>query len=699
MTTENILLKEKNKNHTVENAVTNLKELPLNAKSVHLQPIRNMSVTIQVLEESTERVIETITGKATGGSISMNSTSLIRRTGSLTLSVEPDLFPQKGSLMWFGNIVRVYVGIKDMSQANSTVNFLVGTFWIDSGDYSIDENGSSISITLSDKMTKYDEEELMNPMIIPVDTPIDQAMRLVMENVGETSFGEFSDFQGMVVPYNLEYGIGEQVQKVITDIRDMYMDCYCGFNVMGQFEFKQLKVQKADEVSEPKWRFDSTDNDRADLTLSFRESYGLKSVRNHIIVYGGTSEKTGITPIGEVRITDVNSPFNIDAIGDRRKVIIEDKYVTDEQCIAQGRFEAWKSSNFQEQASITSVPIYILDANDIIEITHPETGVVSRYMVDTFSLGLDVAATMSIDAHKLYYIGLEYGTESLQIVEDFIRGIRNWGWLSLAEERIMACYNMVGSGKAQVVVRFVEGELGGEQASVTSYATTKTQTMRIDITDFAGLVTGDENGDNGRSVGDYADRVLGHEMFHAVMNDYLGHDVAVNLPVWFKEGFAEFLHGAKERFTYSYSDKTQAEKKASLIELAGKVLNNEWVGTSEEYVASYLVAIAIYRLCTPAQWENLFVNLRGQSNLAINFLAKLLPIAETNAEVAAAIIAEMQSMTDVWSFLFDANAQDTGSVGGLMFMNLYGVELDAESVFNNANATTDSIGFMLNIEK
>ena len=694
------ILQKQYKDHTVENAVTDLKNLPLNATSVHLQPIRNIAVTIQVIDESDGRVIETITGKASGGSIKMNSSSLIRRTGSLTLSVDPDLFPKANSLMWFGNIVRVYVGIKDMSQSNSTVNFLLGTFWIDEGSYSIDSSKSEISIVLSDKMTKYDETQLEYAMKIPVDTPISDAMRLVMENIGETDFGDMIQPElGMVVPYTLEYGVGDEVTTIITALRDMYMDCYCGYDVMGRFEFKQMKVQRADEVSEPKWRFDSTANDRADLTVSFKESYNLKAVKNHIIVYGGTSEKTGLTPSGEVRITDAKSPFNVDAIGDRKKVVIESKYVNGDQCMAKARYEIWKSSNFQEVANITCVPIYMLDSNDIIEITHPETKEVARYMVDSFDLNLDVSSEMSISAHKLYYIGLEYGAEMIPIVQNFIKGINNWGWISLAEERIKDCYNMIGSGKNQLTVRFVDGELGGEQASVTSYATSKTQTMQIDIRDFEGLIDTSESGDNGRSAGDYADRVIGHEMFHAVMNDYLGHDKAIEIPVWFKESWAEFLHGGRNRLKSVHQNISQQEKRTMITNTANAIMGGTWTSTSEAYVSAYVIAIAIYRLCTYDRWINLFINLRNQSNLSINFLLKLLPIAETNDMVKDIIMQEINSMEDVWTMLFDDTDVDTGSVGGYHFMNIYNTRLNDENVFNNANATVDSIGFKLKIEK
>lgn len=699
---DNPSLQKQFKDHTVENAVTNLNDLPLNAHSVHLQPVRNMEVTIQVLSEDGESVIETITGKATGGSVKMSSMALIRRTGSLTLTVDPDLFPQQGSLMWFGNIMRVYVGIKDLTQhRDTTINFLLGTFWIDEGSYSIDSDSSSITISMSDKMTKYDDLDLQNPMVIPADTPIHEAIRLVMENLGETSFGTMERLSdNMRVPYDLEFGAGEKAQSVITALRDMYMDCYCGYDIMGNFEFKQLKIQRADDVSEPKWRFDSTASDRADLTVSFNESYNLKNIKNHVVVYGSVSEFTGLTPMGEVRITDVGSPFNVDAIGSRKRVLVESSYATDEQCVAKARYEVWKSSNFQEVATIGSVPIYIFDANDIIEITHPETGMVSRYRIDSFDLGLDVSSEMTINAYKLYYVGLEYGKEMIPIIEDFIKGINNYGWISLAEERIRQCYNIMASGSSVLNVRFVDGELGGEQASVTSYPTTKNQTLRIDIRDFEGLIPNDENGDNGRSTGDYADRVIGHEAFHAVMNDYLGHDVAIQLPEWFKEGMAEYIHGAKERLFYAHSGRTNSEKRNLLTNRAEELLKNgAWVGYSEDYVASYLIAIAIYRICTTSQWKNLFINLRGQSNLSINFLTKLLPIAESNELVIQRLINEIKGMSGVWNMLFNNSDPDTGSVGGIHFMNLYGVPLTADTVFNNADAYTDSLGFQLKFEK
>ena len=60
---------------------------------------------------------------------------------------------------------------------------------------------------------------------------------------------------------------------------------------------------------------------------------------------------------------------------------------------------------------------------------------------------------------------------------------------------------------------------------------------------------------------------------------------------------------------------------------------------------------------------------------------------------------EINTMEDVWAMLFNDADTDTGSIGGYHFMNLYNCPLDSEDVFNNANATTDSLGFLVKIEK
>ena len=307
MSNEPVLLTKKYKDHTIQNVVDDLRvdSLPFNAYSVHTQPIRNLDITIQVLDEETETVIETVSGRSSGGSMRVESSSLIRRSGSLEVAFDPEFFPSPKSLVWFGNIFRVYVGIQDLSMENHTVNFLLGTFWIDEAALSVDNTSSTITIELSDKMTKYDEDELENMMKIPIDIPISEAIKKAMEDFGETKFGYIQkSLPNEVVPYTLEFGVGSTKISIIEKLRDMYMDYTCGYNVKGEFEFYRIEVQKETAYQKPKWSFNNDILDGKDLIVDFKEGYRLKDIKNRILIIGETSEKSGITPKGEVRITD-----------------------------------------------------------------------------------------------------------------------------------------------------------------------------------------------------------------------------------------------------------------------------------------------------------------------------------------------------------------------------------------------------------
>lgn len=703
---ENISLEKIYKDHTVPNPVDDLRleALPDNAFSVHSQPIRLLTVTIQVLDTETETVLETITGKAESGTIRVDGNSLVRRSASIRMMVDPDLFPQQGSLMWFDKTIKVYVGLDDTSKHDYTVNFLVGTFWVGDGLYNINSEESRLSFELEDKMMQYEDAELENALVINVGTPIHVAMKMMMEHVGETKFGEMVESRdGEVVPYTLEYKVGDKVMDVVKSLRDMYMDYICGYDVQGRFEFRRIESQREQDLPESKWRFDAEDSTLRTL-LSFQESYNLKNIKNRVIVYGGTSDITGLTPMGETRITDVKSPFNIYAIGKRTKIITEPKYVTDEQCIAKAKYEVWKSSNFQEISTISTIPIYFLDAHDVIDVVHPFTKQEHKYMIDSLDFSLGTESTMNIQAHKVYYVTLEYGEESVPLVDAIIRGISNYGWISLGEERIAQAYNMVGAGTATLSIVFEDVAVGGSQASVQSYSQTKSQTMRFDLADLQDLDFDSQYGGyvagSSRSVADNLNRVVAHEMFHAVMNDYLGHDMAILMPEYIKEGFAELLHGAKERYLSVYAGLSNSNKRNELVNRVEQLLNNNFTGTSEDYVASYLIAAAIYELSDGADWDNIFIRLRNQSNIGINFLLKMLPhLGSTNDEVKSVVLNKVATMDRVWNFLNDTNDLDTGSIGGIHFMNIFGAPLTYQNVFVPSSATVDSTGFKIEFIK
>ncbi|MCD5422982.1 DUF5048 domain-containing protein [Limosilactobacillus fermentum] len=696
-----IAYKKPDYNQSLPNIVTGMEpEISSRAASTMRQPIRNIQTTIQVLNDD-DSIIDTITGHVVDGTIHYSATSLTRRTGSLKMIVDPEYMPSKTSVVWFNKRFRVYQGIVDLTQyPREAINFLLGTFWVSESSLSISEQARTISLSLSDKMAQWDGLGLEEQLKIQHGTPMSDAMRGIMELIGETEFGYmYTSDADEVMPYDYKKEVGTPITDIIEDFRDMYMDFICGYNVKGQFEYRKIEMQKKDETRKAKWDFNSADNDRADLTLSFDESYNLQDVKNRIVVVGSTSTKTGYTPKGTVKITDADNKFNVDAIGMRTKVIQNNDLTNDLQCVAQARYELWKSAHFQEKVTIDVVPVYAIQPNDLITVTNPITKKTYRYMVDNISVDLGVDGLMTIDAHKMYYVGFDYGTADMPIVAAIKNGIEHLGWLSLAEQRIKDCYGISGDGKNTLIIRFVSNQVGGEQASTTAYLTSRNQTMELDIKDFEKLNLKNENGDVGRSKGDYVDRVLGHEMFHAVCNDFYGAPKTIDMPIWFKEGFAELLHGAKERYQSITGYTSNEEKKQALIERASRQLNGAWESTSEDYVSAYLIAATMYYLCgSKEELQAMFQRIEKADNVNLNFLYKALPLTGEAVQMFDKVIQTMQNI-DLWKFLNDPTDPDTCSIGGNHMLNLYGRPLNAEDVFNNEEATCESLGFKIRYDE
>lgn len=123
-----------------------------------------------------------------------------------------------------------------------------------------------------------------------------------------------------------------------------------------------------------------------------------------------------------------------------------------------------------------------------------------------------------------------------------LKGLGNY-WLSEAESRVETYFGIKGDGYL-MGVNFEDSDgAGGVLASVSGYvgADGKTEDMvlNIDMADF-----NPPNLPNGGTQPFYNDRIIAHEMVHAVMGRATSF---ANITDWFKEGSAEFIHGADER--------------------------------------------------------------------------------------------------------------------------------------------------------
>lgn len=255
------------------------------------------------------------------------------------------------------------------------------------------------------------------------------------------------------------------------------------------------------------------------------------------------------------------------------------------------------------------------------------------------------------------------------------------GWLKDAEALVTAAFGLTGGG-ATMNIELERGGSGGTAAYVTVPSVGKATelTMTIDLDDFAPVTD-----EHGGSYPFYGDRIIAHEMVHAMMATNINNE---DTPTWFKEGAAEFVHGGDERVESSLGGATP-QTAQQLID----GINGGWPGTSDAYAGAYM---AVRYMDTLAQANgsnitNIFSDLSGGANLdtaianninagtGVTDAASLLAAAST----AAAAIGTDSSHAD-WSnfrIVLDAGAEaDTGSAVG------------SDSGYGGATTAEDIIG-------
>ncbi|MBD8628223.1 flagellinolysin [Oxalobacteraceae sp. CFBP 8753] len=116
------------------------------------------------------------------------------------------------------------------------------------------------------------------------------------------------------------------------------------------------------------------------------------------------------------------------------------------------------------------------------------------------------------------------------------------GWLSSAEDMIKQHYGLMGDGaKLTVNLDTTDGAYSvlASVSGTSSGGKLNNLHLNLDMADFGTAVTPD-----GGSAPLYSDRIVAHEMVHAVMGRTMNMGA---LPQWFVEGTAELINGADER--------------------------------------------------------------------------------------------------------------------------------------------------------
>lgn len=160
------------------------------------------------------------------------------------------------------------------------------------------------------------------------------------------------------------------------------------------------------------------------------------------------------------------------------------------------------------------------------------------------------------------------------------------GWLSTAETMIAEQYGLKGKGDKMFVGFSLDpGVAPSAPGGVAAYVKRPPdqpggydQEMRLDMADFT-----PPNMPNGGTAPFYNDRIIVHEMVHAVMNSAFGNRTNT-MPVWFLEGSAELIHGADDRVTLDLA------AAGGNVNTVVNAIGGGWASDSLHYSSAYVAA-------------------------------------------------------------------------------------------------------------
>jgi flagellin len=171
-----------------------------------------------------------------------------------------------------------------------------------------------------------------------------------------------------------------------------------------------------------------------------------------------------------------------------------------------------------------------------------------------------------------------------QQVSQLVDGLRR-SWLAESEKLVEAGYGLTAPDGTplQIVADATGARPAYVQATYDGSGNVINLEMHINLQAMQNLTL-----PNGGTRPQYADRIIAHEMTHAVMDVNMN---TVSLASWFKEGSAEFICGAEDRLA---SDLGRVGGVANLV---GE-LSQPWTGSSEQYSAGYAAVRYLDSLAT-----------------------------------------------------------------------------------------------------
>lgn len=361
--------------------------------------VRNQRIKVDLLNFNFQ-TINSLEGKVTDGSISIDATSDIRRTCNITLVVEDSTdIIAPGGQVWLDKFIKVYVGTDNPRNGNKTVWNNMGLFLINNPESVYNATTNTITFEGLDLMAKLTGRRNGQ---LPAVTTVVPAESKVADVVKQTitQLGGFDKYiiqdAGYEIPYDIKKDMGSTIYDLLVEIRDLYSDWEMFFDVDGVFHWQQIP----NGINEPVvLDFNQL---KQKVIISETVDVDFENVKNHIIVYGrllDNGEQVMATSTDTISL----SPYNVDSIGQINYIVDDEKIYNNDLAQQRADYELFLHARMNDSITLEIVPLYWLnDVNVKIAHTNKNVGIEGEYLIKTLEIPLGVGNNMTITAIKVY---------------------------------------------------------------------------------------------------------------------------------------------------------------------------------------------------------------------------------------------------------------------------------------------------------
>ena len=197
-----------------------------------------------------------------------------------------------------------------------------------------------------------------------------------------------------LVPYDILVEYGKNYSDILTELNNVIAG-WIGYDQTGRLNVLPSENDIADQTKPVLW--DYSVNSKTFLKLT--ETSDMSNVFNEYTIVG-ESLNSDISPLGRAINNDPTSDTNIGRIGRKAQVETASGYYTSQQCASLAAFKLKRATVLQKSVTFSSTQMFHLQENNLITVrrTDKEGSPVERHLIQSFSLPLSQAETMSITA-------------------------------------------------------------------------------------------------------------------------------------------------------------------------------------------------------------------------------------------------------------------------------------------------------------